>query len=295
MSNTPFSFVALAQGSEEWHEFRRQHAMASETAAVMGKNPWTSPMMIAEYKRTGARQKENYAMRRGSEREPILRELVCRLLDTAFVPCVVKQNDTIFAASLDGLAEGAVLEIKSPLDGAGSKRYQLAMDGQLETHDMLQVQHQLMVTGMKTAYFAVDDGFNSPAIVSVKPDKEMHAAIRKAWKSFFDKLWAGVMPDPTDLDTVERTDADWKAAAMDYCVAKADVEAATKVLEQKKDVLVALTDAPKTRGAGVIVTRFQKAGNVNYKNVPELKGVDLEQYRSEPRTEVRVSLYFDKE
>jgi hypothetical protein len=38
------------------------------------------------------------------------------------------------------------------------------------------------------------------------------------------------------------------------------------------------------------VTRFWKVGNVDYKKVIELRGVDLEQYRGKGREEVRVSV-----
>jgi hypothetical protein len=43
-------------------------------------------------------------------------------------------------------------------------------------------------------------------------------------------------------------------------------------------------------GAGVAVTRYWKAGNVDYKKVVELRGVDLEVYRGKGREEVRVIL-----
>ena len=43
-------------------------------------------------------------------------------------------------------------------------------------------------------------------------------------------------------------------------------------------------------GAGITVTRYWKAGNVDYKKEVELKGVDLERYRGKAREEVRVSL-----
>jgi len=42
-------------------------------------------------------------------------------------------------------------------------------------------------------------------------------------------------------------------------------------------------------GAGVTVTRFWKAGSVDYKKVVELKGVDLSAYRGKAREEVRVT------
>ena len=41
---------------------------------------------------------------------------------------------------------------------------------------------------------------------------------------------------------------------------------------------------------GVTVTRFWKAGSVDYKKVVELKGVDLERYRGRGREEVRVTV-----
>jgi hypothetical protein len=39
----------------------------------------------------------------------------------------------------------------------------------------------------------------------------------------------------------------------------------------------------------VSVTRFLKAGAVAYKDVPQLKGVDLKKYRGKLREEVRVT------
>jgi hypothetical protein len=47
---------------------------------------------------------------------------------------------------------------------------------------------------------------------------------------------------------------------------------------------------PHEQDAGVTVTRFWKAGNVDYKKVVEPKGVDLETYRGKARDEMRVSV-----
>lgn len=65
--------------------------------------------------------------------------------------------------------------------------------------------------------------------------------------------------------------------------------AATRV-EVARGALVALATHPKEVGAGVTVTRFWKAGSVDYKKVVELKGVDLERYRGKAREEVRVTV-----
>jgi hypothetical protein len=52
---------------------------------------------------------------------------------------------------------------------------------------------------------------------------------------------------------------------------------------------VALAAHPREQGAGVSVTRYWKAGNVDYKKVPQLQGVDLDAYRGKAREEVRVT------
>jgi hypothetical protein len=52
---------------------------------------------------------------------------------------------------------------------------------------------------------------------------------------------------------------------------------------------VALAGHPREQGAGVCVTRFWKAGAVDYKRVVELRGVVIEQYRGKGREEVRVT------
>ena len=52
---------------------------------------------------------------------------------------------------------------------------------------------------------------------------------------------------------------------------------------------MALAEHAREQGAGVTVTRFWKAGNVDYKKVIELRGVDLEAYRGKAREEVRVT------
>jgi hypothetical protein len=61
-------------------------------------------------------------------------------------------------------------------------------------------------------------------------------------------------------------------------------------MENAKAALIALTSHTSESGAGVKVTRFSKAGSVDYKRVPELKGVDLEQYRGKAREEVRITV-----
>lgn len=97
-------------------------------------------------------------------------------------------------------------------------------------------------------------------------------------------------PAPRSMCSRERKDADWHLAAQAYLNAKAEADASDARLEATRQALVALAKHPKEAGAGVTVTRFWKQGNVDYKKVVELKGVDLNPYRGKAREEVRVSL-----
>ena len=85
-------------------------------------------------------------------------------------------------------------------------------------------------------------------------------------------------------------DTVWQAAAESYLQLKAEAEALTTRLDKAKEALVALAQHPSEAGFGVSVTRFWKQGSVDYKQVPELQGVDLEPYRKKGGFETRVTV-----
>ena len=51
-----------------------------------------------------------------------------------------------------------------------------------------------------------------------------------------------------------------------------------------------LTRSARESGSGVSVVRMWKAGNVEYKKIPELAGVDLERWRGKGREEIRATV-----
>ena len=59
---------------------------------------------------------------------------------------------------------------------------------------------------------------------------------------------------------------------------------------QQRNDLIAQASHAKEQGGGVSVTRYWKMGLIDYKKVPELAGVDLEQYRGSEREETRVTV-----
>lgn len=72
--------------------------------------------------------------------------------------------------------------------------------------------------------------------------------------------------------TEERRDSAWRRAAVAWLKADAAMKTA-------KDKILTLADGQSCYGAGVKHQRTACAGKVNYKDVPQLKGVDLDEYR----------------
>ena len=282
------SIVQLQQGSAEWLAYRLAKRNASESAAVLGLSPWTSPYQLWLIKTRRLAQPVTHAMQRGTDLEPAARLAYEDQTGLVMQPLVLEAGD--YSASLDGidLAGELVLEIKCPLRGSRSDLWSDVANGQVPEHYMVQVQHQLFVSDARQAHLWVYSGERG-VLHAIDRDEAMMERIQAGWNQFQQYLNSDTPPTLTDADTVQRSDAAWAAAALAFAQAKRGTDTADAALAKARDALVALAQHPREQGAGVSVTRFWKAGSVNYKLVPALKGIDLEQYRGKAREEVRVT------
>ena len=272
----------LVQGSPEWHEHRAKYRNASETAAVMGASPWMTPHELWLVK-TGRKVVEETApMRHGSQMEPAARAAFEEATGLIMQPQVVV--DGLYSASLDGITLNGdtILEVKCPFKGQVSELWQTVKAGTVPEHYRLQVQHQLMVSGASRAHLWVFDG-NVGINTLIYSDESTFDCIKLAWEAFQPFLDSDTPPPLTDQDTKPRADAAWKEAAEAYRGWKSVVDEAQAKADAAKAKLIEMTTHSREAGYGVAVTRFWKAGNVDYKRVPEMQGVDLELYRGPTR------------
>ena len=279
----------LIQGTPEWHEHRAKYRNASETAAVMGVSPWQTPYELWLVKTCRKFTAETDAMRHGTATEPAARAAFELESGLIMQPLVMVDGD--YSASLDGitLAGDTIVEVKCPYKGQTSELWQTVHAGSVPAHYMLQVQHQLLVSKAKISYLWVYDGNEGIGII-IEPDAETFEQIKAAWESFQLYLDNDTPPPLTDQDTLTRSDALWQQAAAEYLSCKATCDVAQTKADEAKSRLVALTAHSRETGYGVSVTRYWKIGNVDYKKVPELVGVNLAPYRGKMREEVRVTL-----
>ena len=283
------TIVKLVQGSPEWHAHRAQCRNASETAIVMGESPWQTPYQLWEL-RTGRRLPEvNGAMARGTALEPQARAAYEALTGNVMQPLVLVEGD--YSASLDGLTfEGdLLLEIKCPVRGKDSTLWRQVDQGEIPAHYRWQLEHQFLVSKAAKGHLYVFDGTDG-ILLEVTPHPERWTAIHEAWNGFMECIKADTPPALTDRDRVIRKDAEWQTAAAQYAQLKAEAELLAGRLDAAKEALVALASHPSKAGFGVAVTRYWKAGSVDYKRVPELTGVDLDAYRQKGRWETRVTV-----
>lgn len=285
------TYIQLEQGSSKWLEHRKQYRNASETPAVMGASPWVTPFQLWEL-RTGRREQQiNYAMRRGSALEPAARAAYEALTGHIIQPRVVVDGE--YSASLDGITfDGElIVEIKVPMKGAASDLWQGVASGEVPQHYWLQVQHQLMVSGAKQAELFVYDGDSQQGIgTTVNADPKAFADIRTAWDAFMVHIETDTPPELTERDKQVRTDAEWVEAAAVYVARKEAMDSAKAELERARAALLALANHPSVTGGGVTVSRFFKKGAVDYRKAATETGADLEAYRKQGATDVRVTV-----
>jgi len=228
-------------------------------------------------------------MTHGTELEPAARAAYEKLTGQILEPLVLTEGD--YSASLDGITlDGElIVEIKCPFRGRASELWKSVAAGEVPENYGWQIEHQLMVSGADVAHLYVFDGMEGLLLV-ITPKPETWPRIRKAWDDFQKFLDSDTPPPLTDKDVRLREDQEWQVAATAYIHAKQLADEAAKALDTAKAALIALASHNSEAGAGVKVTRFWKAGSVDYKRVPALKGTDLEQYRGAAREEVRITV-----
>jgi putative phage-type endonuclease len=283
------AIVKLVQGSPEWHAHRAQYRNASETAIVMGVSPWQTPFQLWEL-RTGRRQQTaNAAMARGTALEPQARAAYEALTGHVMQPLVLIDGD--YSASLDGLTfdKELLVEIKCPMKGKDSILWRQVANGDIPAYYILQMEHQFMVSKARKGHLYVFDG-NEGLLLEVSPCPERWPAIREAWDGFMNCIATDTPPPLQERDKIVRDDTEWRAAAAQYLALKAQADALSDQLDEAKAALLALSSHPSESGCGVTVTRFWKQGSVDYKQVPELRGLDLDPYRKKGGFETRVTV-----
>lgn len=280
------------QGTPEWLFWRRAHIGSSDAAVIMGASPWKTPHRLWMEKQGLVEDfPVNAAMSKGIAHEEEARQAFEREIGQSFFPAVVTNPKLPWMiASLDGMTfDGdTIVEIKVP----GKRTLEAAAEGVIEYHYLWQVQHQLAVTGLKSAYFWVwnHDERTGYKIIVLRDDRMIEDLVAEETK-FFEHMQTST-PPPSKLDdyVVVETD-EWATAAEAWMRANAIVKLADqerKIAEEQEKIartrLVDLTPGPQARGCGVRLTKVVRQGAVDMDKICRqfsIKASDLDEFRKD--------------
>ncbi|WP_432263277.1 lambda-exonuclease family protein [Cupriavidus sp. TMH.W2] len=257
------------QGSPEWLAWRTKGIGASDAPIIMGKSLYTRAYELFKHKTgKGADPKRNPILEkireRGRKLEPLARAAFEKMTNSQVTPLVAESSVHPFIrASFDGLDgfTGEPTEIKCP----GARAHKLAIDGFVPDEYVDQLQHQMFVAESDWANYYSFDGTDG-VLLRVARDQARIDQIVAAEVSFWNRVQAGVWA--TD---------EWSAAATHYLLIERELE---EIEERKQLARQALIDllgpGEKTKeGSGVIVTRSNKKGIVNYAKILLDQGITL--------------------
>jgi putative phage-type endonuclease len=278
----------LVQGSPEWLEMRKSYVGASDAPIILGDSPWKTAYQLWEEK-LGLREppETNAAMQRGNELEPIAREAYNQYTGLFCEPAVMFHPDHKWMmASLDGIAldHSMVVEIKCP----GQKDHDTAKSGSVPQKYVAQLQHQLAVCGLNVLhYFSYRDGeFH---LVEVERNEEYIQRLYSEEGNFWKKVRNFEAPDLSNRDILERNDERWLQAANAWKSIYSDLKDVEAKEKQARNTLIDLSGEHSCCGGGVRLRKSIRKGSVNYKAIPELQNVNLNNYRDSPIPQWRIS------
>ena len=269
----------MEQGTLDWHKWRREGLGASDSPVIMSLSPYRTRFQLWEEKVNGTKSEGNWATRRGHDLEPRARAQYELEMNQAMPPAFLEHPVHPFIrASLDGFGNNTVLEIKCP----GAEDHALAVAGKVPEKYYPQLQHQLLVSSAAVAHYYSFDGERG-ALVQVLPDAEYIKQLLQKLTQFWHLVQTRTPPELEERDYKTIQDKDVKVLVMQWLAARqASIAAASLEDELKEKITAQLSGHPRWRHAGVKIQSITRKGNIDYKKIPELSGVDLEQYRGKP-------------
>jgi putative phage-type endonuclease len=288
------NILKLEQGTPEWLEFRRNGIGSSDIANIMGvKGAFKSRQEVLFEKLGHTKELTDHQKRifnEGHEWEAVVRNQLNQDAGYNFEPVVAVYgfNPRLFA-SLDGYdaEKKMILEVKSVMTKERFKDY----CENIPDHYYAQVQWELFVTRMDKALLAfVHDGEVSVKVVDA--DEGYMRDLVDAANAFLNELEdikTGTSPAPVQsLDSPEMERIAYLKAQEKEMQIQMDM--VSEEIKQLSEKILIVHNAFKVVSDKVTLEWVEREGSVDYKKIPELQNIDLNQYRKKGTKYLRVTL-----
>lgn len=279
----------MEQRTSEWLEWRKGGIGSSDAPIIMGVSPWKTPYQLWEEK-TGRvindNSDSNWAIERGNRLEPAARshyETVVHNMEKSFLPvAIAHEKYPMLRASMDGVCKelNGAIEIKCP----GKADHEKAAKGEIPEKYYWQLQHQLNVGGYDWIDYVSYDGSEIKTVRMVKNEEDILKLLEAEFK-FWDCVIKDTPPPLSDRDYKKIVGDVFRIKAMQFKLLDKQLHDLKKLHSETKQQMLDLVEHPRAEGYGIRIIRFKRKGNVDYSKIPELKDVNLNQYRK-PMTEV---------
>lgn len=266
---------------DEWMEWRRQGIGSSDSAIIMGVSPYTTPFQLWEEKLGKKKSEGNtFILDKGHRLEPMARAMIEFELGQDFPPkLVMHQEFPWLRASLDGYNDesGEGVEIKY----MGKDEHNA---NQIPERYFPQVQHQMLITGKPWWWFA---SFNPDVetklkIIKVPRDDEYLKTYLQKAHDFWQSVQNATAPELTKKDAKKVRDGHLIQLANEYATLDIKIKEMRKKQDEIEEKILKddkINSHAKVECGRIRVDKIERIGSVNYKGIPELKGVDLNKHR----------------
>lgn len=287
-------YIDLEIGSQEWLDYRKKGIGASESSSILSMNPWSDSLDLWEQKVLDKKVFLNSKMKRGQDREEEARVWFEKKMGVVIMPKMIQHpNHSWKYATLDGidLDEQIIVEIK----WANDKVHSQAKAGIVADYYYPQVQSQIACSGLDSAFFLScqdNDGIVDFQVVEVDRDQSfINWMIEK--EEFFYK--EHLLPKVAPMGRVKKTKIQVSENPVfdEMCRKRAEILLTIKQLQKEADMFqdgildLALQSQYATKSFELC--KIAKKGAIEYKDIPELKGVDLEPYRKSDVEYIRIT------
>lgn len=278
------TILDVEQGTQEWLDARKNRIGGSDAPSIMGVGYHTARKIGMQKLGLLPASYTSQAMQRGKDLEPLaLLEFKRMTGYSSMTPKVlVPQGKDWLIASMDGidLESKIAVEIKCPTN---MSTHCDALNGKVPERYVPQLQHQMNVCGLDMIYYFSFDG-SSGTIIEVERDDHYILDLEEKEFAFWEALQNLEIPDAVDRDLPVINDEYKLDLIQKLLGARGIGQQAKKDEEMYRKELIELQGGLEGRGGGIMITKQLCKGLVDYSLIPELRGLDLNQYRN-PRYE----------